>query len=43
MDGNRQTVVRKTVKTGVTFGSAPAMVIRYTNCTLWAGPSSTGC
>lgn len=30
MDENRQTVVKKTVRTGVTFGSALAMVISYT-------------
>ena len=31
MDENRQTVVRKTVKSGVTFGTVLAMVISYTN------------
>ncbi|WP_300413036.1 hypothetical protein [uncultured Oscillibacter sp.] len=30
MDETRQTVVKKTVRTGVTFGSALAMVISYT-------------
>ena len=30
MDENRQTVVKKTVRTGVTFGSALATVISYT-------------
>ncbi|HIV68422.1 MAG TPA: hypothetical protein IAA32_06105 [Candidatus Butyricicoccus stercorigallinarum] len=30
MEDNRQTAVRKTVKSGVTFGSALAMVISYT-------------
>ena len=30
MEENRTTVVEKTVKTGITFGSALAMVISYT-------------
>ena len=30
MDETKQTVVKKTVRTGVTFGSALAMVISYT-------------
>ncbi|HIZ82236.1 MAG TPA: hypothetical protein H9722_09135 [Candidatus Mediterraneibacter pullistercoris] len=29
MDENRQTTVKKTVKSGITFGSALAMVISY--------------
>ena len=27
---NKTTIVNKTIKTGITFGSAPAMVISYT-------------
>ena len=30
MDENKSTAVKKTVKTGITFGSALAMVISYT-------------
>lgn len=30
MEENRQTIVKKTVKTGISFGSALAMVISYT-------------
>lgn len=30
MEENRTTIVEKTVKSGITFGSAPAMVISYT-------------
>lgn len=30
MNENRQTIVNKTVKTGISFGSALAMVISYT-------------
>ncbi len=30
MDENKSNVVEKTVKTGITFGSALAMVISYT-------------
>lgn len=30
-DDNKTTVVQKTVKSGVTFGSVLAMVISYTN------------
>ena len=37
-DNRRTTVITKTVKTGITFGSALAMVISYTNwhSVLWA-------
>ena len=31
MEDSRQSIVHKTVKTGITFGSALAMVISYTN------------
>ena len=31
MDENKQAIIHKTVKTGITFGSALAMVISYTN------------
>ena len=31
MEEHKSTVVQKTVKSGVTFGSALAMVISYTN------------
>ncbi len=30
MENEKKTVVKKTVKTGITFGSALAMVISYT-------------
>ena len=30
-DDNRPTIIQKTVKSGVTFGSVLAMVISYTN------------
>lgn len=30
MDGDRQTVVKKTVKSGISFGSALAIVVSYT-------------
>ena len=37
-DDNRPTIIEKTVKSGVTFGSVLAMVISYTNwhSILWA-------
>ncbi len=31
MEDSNTTIVKKTVKTGVTFGSALAMVVSYTN------------
>ena len=39
MENEKETVVKKTVKSGITFGSALAMVISYTT----AGPFSTAC
>ena len=30
-DSNKTTIIKKTVKSGVSFGSVLAMVIRYTN------------
>ena len=34
---NKTTIVNKTIKTGITFGSALAMVISYTPGIRWAG------
>lgn len=30
MDGDKQTVIQKTVKSGISFGSALAIVVSYT-------------
>ena len=37
MEENKVTVVKKTVKSGITFGSALAMVISYTTWHLLVG------
>ena len=43
MEDNKSTNVKKTVKSGITFGSALAMVISYTAwksvCLLYTSPS----
>lgn len=36
MGENKTTIVEKTVKSGVTFGSALAMVISYTTCRMFS-------
>ena len=52
MEERKQTVIHKTVKSGITFGSALAMVISYSTWHSvgwavpgipWAGPFSMAC